>query len=121
MTGLFDFANGLTPRARPEDVLFPNLDLTVHYLREPVGEWLGYDTTVTYSAVGTGLTHTVLHDDDGPFAVAVAGAHGASRQRLTSAVPKWQCGAQLTSKRSSASAAAREWELKPCKLQWELI
>ncbi|MGO1405622.1 MAG: thioesterase family protein [Agrococcus casei] len=73
MTGLFDFANGLTPRARPEDVLFPNLDLTVHYLREPVGEWLGYDTTVTYSAVGTGLTHTVLHDDDGPFAVQSQG------------------------------------------------
>ena len=73
MTGLFDFANGLTPRARPGEVLFPNLDLTVHYLREPVGEWLGYDTTVTYSAVGTGLTHTVLHDDEGPFAVQSQG------------------------------------------------
>lgn len=72
-TGLFDFANGLTPRARPEEVLFPNLDLTVHYLRAPSGQWLGYDTTVSYSAYGTGLTHTVLHDDDGPFAVQSQG------------------------------------------------
>ena len=73
MTGMFDFANGLTPRAKPTDVHFPNLDLTAHYLREPVGEWLGFDTTVTFSGVGTGLTHTILHDDEGPFGVQSQG------------------------------------------------
>lgn len=72
-TGMFDFANGLTPRAKPGEVLFPNLDLTAHYLRAPEGDWLGYDTRVSYSAGGTGITHTVFHDERGPFAVSTQG------------------------------------------------
>jgi hypothetical protein len=48
-------------------VAFPNLDLTLHLLRPPVGEWIGFDTTVSFGATGLGLTSTVLHDLDGPI------------------------------------------------------
>ncbi|WP_416356897.1 thioesterase family protein [Aureimonas phyllosphaerae] len=65
--GLVDFANGITPRCGPETALFPNVDLTVHLLREPVGEWLGFDTAVSFGSVGIGLTHSILHDAQGPL------------------------------------------------------
>jgi hypothetical protein len=48
-------------------VAFPNVDLTAHLFRAPRGEWLGFDTTVTFSADGLGLTSTVLHDVHGPI------------------------------------------------------
>ncbi len=64
---LFDFANGMVTREDPEAVFFPNLDLTAHLLREPQGEWLGFDTSVSFSATGTGLTHSILHDAAGPL------------------------------------------------------
>lgn len=64
--GLVDIANGMTVRAAPADVAFPNVDLTAHLHRAPAGEWLGFDTTVTFGATGLGLTSTVLHDVDGP-------------------------------------------------------
>jgi hypothetical protein len=65
--GLFDIANGMTVRADPRDVAFPNLDLTAHLFAEPVGEWLGFDTTVCFGAGGVGLTSSVLHDAGGPI------------------------------------------------------
>ena len=64
--GLIDTANGIAVRADPSTVLFPNTDLTVHLVREPVGPWVGLDTTVTYGADGVGLTASVLHDEQGP-------------------------------------------------------
>ncbi|NNU26729.1 thioesterase family protein [Isoptericola sediminis] len=65
--GLLDVANGMTVRADPRRVAFPNLDLTAHLLRAPAGGWLGLDTTVTFGADGAGITSSVLHDTDGPF------------------------------------------------------
>ncbi len=38
-------------------------------------EILGYDTRVTFGAKGRGLTHTILHDEEGPI--------GAVTQSLT--------------------------------------
>lgn len=63
---LFDIANGITVRADPAEVSFPNVDLTAHLFREPEGEWLGFDTTVSFGPHGTGLTSSVLHDRQGP-------------------------------------------------------
>jgi hypothetical protein len=74
-TGLLDIANGMTVRAAPDDVLFPNVDLTAHYFAQPRGEWLGFDTTVSFGDHGVGLTTTVLHDESGPI--------GTSSQCLT--------------------------------------
>lgn len=65
--GLLDFANGVTPRLGPEAALFPNVDLTVHLLRAPDGDWLGLDTSVTFDRGGIGLTHSILHDASGPL------------------------------------------------------
>ncbi|PRY58092.1 acyl-CoA thioesterase [Knoellia remsis] len=65
--GLFDIANGMTVRESPQEVHFPNLDLTAHVYREPAGEWLGFDTSVSFGSSGVGLTSSVLHDETGPF------------------------------------------------------
>ncbi len=72
---LFDIANGMTVRADPRTLAFPNLDLTVHLFAHPRTEWLGFDTAVSFGANGIGLTHSVIHDEIGPI--------GASSQILT--------------------------------------
>lgn len=66
-TGLIDIANGFTVRQDPQDVAFPNIDLTAHFFSQPSGEWLGFDTTVSFGPAGIGLTHSVLHDETGPI------------------------------------------------------
>ena len=68
--GLLDISNGLAMRMNPADVAFPNIDLTAHLFAEPTGEWLGFDTTVSVGATGTGLTHSVIHDETGPIGVS---------------------------------------------------
>ena len=67
--GLLDIANGMTTRVSPLDVAFPNLDTTVHFFAEPRGDWVGFDTTVSFGGAGIGLTHSVIHDVDGPVGV----------------------------------------------------
>lgn len=54
-------------RADPSTVAFPNLDLTAHLFGMPEGEWLGFDTSVSFGQQGLGLTSTVLHDARGPI------------------------------------------------------
>ncbi|WP_371814181.1 hypothetical protein [Phycicoccus sp. HDW14] len=65
--GLLDIANGMTVRADPALVHFPNVDLTAHLLRTPEGEWLGVDASQTFGDNGIGLTSSVLHDAAGPL------------------------------------------------------
>lgn len=65
-TGLLDIANGMTVRAAPGEVAFPNVDLTAHFFAEPRGPWVGFDTTVSFGTAGLGLTSSVIHDQDGP-------------------------------------------------------
>lgn len=71
LLGLIDVANGVATRVSPVEAAFPNVDLTAHLLREPAGDWIGFDTTVSFAATGVGITHTVLHDDLGPIATSV--------------------------------------------------
>lgn len=66
LAGLLDIANGMTVRAAPRDVAFPNVDLTAHLFDQPHGDWLGFDTTVSFGPAGLGLTSSVVHDHDGP-------------------------------------------------------
>ncbi|MCY0903819.1 thioesterase family protein [Arthrobacter sp. H14-L1] len=72
LMGLVDTANGIASRVPPGpgSYMFPNVDLSIHLHREPAGEWLGLDTSVTFGADGIGLTNSVLHDAHGPFGVA---------------------------------------------------
>lgn len=69
LMGLVDTANGIAARVPPGagSYMFPNVDLSVHLYRDPIGEWLGVDTSVTFGADGIGLTSSVLHDGHGPF------------------------------------------------------
>lgn len=73
--GLLDIANGMTVRERPDEVAFPNLDLTAHFFAEPSGDWVGFDTSVSFGPNGLGLTSSVIHDVSGPI--------GTSAQLLT--------------------------------------
>jgi hypothetical protein len=65
--GLLDIANGMTARVSPKDVAFPNLDLTAHFFAQPRGDWIGFDTTVSFGPAGLGLTNSVIHDIHGPI------------------------------------------------------
>ena len=73
--GLIDTANGIAVRQAPGEWMFPNLDLTVHLHRQPVGGPVGLDTTVVFGPDGVGLTSSVLHD--------ALGAVGRAEQVLT--------------------------------------
>lgn len=64
---LVDTANGIAVREKPDDWLFPNVDLTVHLHRAPRGPWVGLDTRVVFGPTGVGLTDSVLHDESGPI------------------------------------------------------
>lgn len=64
--GLVDTANGIAVRESPEKWHFPNVDLTLHLHRLPVGGWVGLDTTVHFGEGGLGLTESVVHDERGP-------------------------------------------------------
>jgi hypothetical protein len=64
--GLLDIANGMAVRADPRQVAFPNLDLTAHLFAEPRGDWVGFDTTVSFGPGGVGLTSSTIHDVHGP-------------------------------------------------------
>jgi hypothetical protein len=68
--GLLDIANGMTVRASPRKVAFPNVDLTAHLFTEPRGDWVGFDTRVTFGPTGIGLTTSVLHDVHGPIGIS---------------------------------------------------
>lgn len=65
--GLLDIANGMAVRAHPNELAFPNIDLTAHLLRAPVPGPLGFDTTVSFGPTGLGVTSTTLHDTHGPL------------------------------------------------------
>jgi Thioesterase-like superfamily len=62
---LSDTANGIAVRKPPQEWHFPNVDLTIHLLRQPQGPWVGFDTTVTFGPAGHGLTRSDLYDGRG--------------------------------------------------------
>ena len=65
-TMLVDTANGIATRVRPTELMFPNVDLTLHFIREPDPTMIGLDTSVTFGPTGLGLTSSVLNDIHGP-------------------------------------------------------
>ena len=67
---LVDTANGLVVRERPGSVFFANVDLTVHFIREPEAGWVGFDTRVNFGPTGLGETSSVLSDIRGPVGTA---------------------------------------------------
>lgn len=67
---LVDTANGLAVRADPDAVFFANVDLTIHFTRQPEAGWVGFDTRVSFGPTGLGETFSVLSDAGGPVGTA---------------------------------------------------
>lgn len=79
-----DAMNGFAVREDPQEVFFPNVDLTIHFLRAPVLGGAGMDIDVGFGESGMGITHAVFHDVQGPVAhcaqsLTVRLPHGSTR------------------------------------------
>ena len=64
MVATADFGNGLS-WVLPASWLFINPDLSVHLLRDPVGEWICLASRTLPSGVGVGLAESALYDGEG--------------------------------------------------------
>lgn len=64
---LSDFGNGVTRPVPPRRWSFANLDISIHMVRRPVGEWLLVEADAMLQGVGVGLTNMILCDRQGPF------------------------------------------------------
>jgi len=64
---LADAQSGLCPPLDIKCFTFVNPDLNLHFDRDPEGEWVCLETVSTTSALGVGLSQSVLHDRLGPF------------------------------------------------------
>jgi hypothetical protein len=62
---LVDTMNGVAIRQSPAEWQYPNLDLTVHLFRQPVGRWIGFEASVVFGPTGQGLTSARRHDERG--------------------------------------------------------
>ncbi len=62
---LADCGNAFSRRAEPWQVNFMNPDLTLLLFRDPVGDWLGSDSTGHWQSNGIGLADATLFDKSG--------------------------------------------------------
>ncbi|CAM8672507.1 thioesterase family protein [Sphingobium cupriresistens] len=67
---LGDFGGGLGSELDGETWTYANLDIAVHLVREPVGEWLLIDARTASAGQGVARSDMILADRDGPFAQA---------------------------------------------------
>lgn len=63
-----DSGNGVSNRLDIRKWLFINSELTVHLLREPVGEWIALDAATAIGPTGIGTATSELHDVRGHVA-----------------------------------------------------
>jgi acyl-CoA thioesterase len=64
-----DSGNGVSAVLPLSEWLFINTELTVHFRREPRGEWICLDAETTIAEGGAGLARSTLSDDDGVVAL----------------------------------------------------
>ena len=74
-----DFGNGISAAVRWDQFTFVNPELTVYFLREPEGDWIGNDAVTAIDPGGIGLSDATLHDRRGPFARAIQSLYVAPR------------------------------------------
>lgn len=60
-----DSANGISWIVPPADTLFVNLDLTLYFWREPIGEWHALRSVTRVSAAGRGISDSLMFDRHG--------------------------------------------------------
>ena len=63
-----DSGNGASNVLDWDRYVFVNTELTVHFVREPAGEWVLLDTATQIAEGGAGLASSVLSDRSGPVA-----------------------------------------------------
>jgi hypothetical protein len=66
-----DTGNGISATLDFERFIFINVDLTLHLLRPPEGEWVCLDSITIPERSGVGITDTALYDERGPIGRAV--------------------------------------------------
>jgi hypothetical protein len=66
--GVADSGNGVSAVLDWSRFHFINPELTVHVLREPVGDWVCLDAATEIAAGGVGLARSLLSDRSGPVA-----------------------------------------------------
>jgi hypothetical protein len=64
-----DSGNGVSAVLPLNEWLFINTELTVHFRREPRGEWICLDAQTAITEGGAGLASSTLSDDDGVVAL----------------------------------------------------
>ena len=64
-----DSGNGVSAVLSWDEWLFINSELTVHFRREPRGEWICLDAQTAINEGGAGLASSTLSDDDGVVAL----------------------------------------------------
>jgi acyl-CoA thioesterase len=60
-----DAASGIGAALDWDRWLFVNVDLGIHLLRPPAGEWMAMDASTTIGPTGMGLCSSTLFDRDG--------------------------------------------------------
>lgn len=60
-----DSGNGLSATDDPRRLTFVNTDLTVHLVREPVGDWVHLDARTMLDPAGMGQAEAALSDEQG--------------------------------------------------------
>ena len=76
-----DSGNGVSSTLDWSRYLFINVDLSVHLVRLPHGEWVGLDAITIPEPTGIGITDTALFDERGPLGT---GRPDAARRRALS-------------------------------------
>lgn len=65
-----DFGNGVGSATMASEWSFANLDVGIHFLREPRGEWIMVDAETVATGNGHGLARSTMADEEGVFALA---------------------------------------------------
>jgi len=65
-----DFGNGISSTLNFDEHLFINTDLTLHLVREPVGDWVLLDARTSIDPLGVGLASSRLYDGGGEIGLA---------------------------------------------------
>jgi acyl-coenzyme A thioesterase PaaI-like protein len=60
-----DSASGVSAALDPAEWAFLNTELTVHLLREPVGDWVCVDAETTLGPAAAGIATATVHDERG--------------------------------------------------------
>ena len=60
-----DSGNGISAVLDYERFVFVNSDLTIHWLRQPRGDWVALDAATHFGPDGSGLAQSALYDEQG--------------------------------------------------------